>query len=81
MPHAARALLQMMAMTSNVEASPFVSLNSHLEDIARAGGQRYENLLILATGLHQYTQTKLSLDYLKQCFAMVCRNMTACAIL
>lgn len=78
MPHAARALLQMMAFTPNVSDSPFVGLNSHLEDIARAGGERYENLLILATGIHQYTQSKLSLDYVKQCFAMVCRQGLPC---
>jgi len=76
MPHAARALLQMMAATSSIEESPFNGLNSHLDDIARAGGEQYENLLILVAGIHQYTQTKLSLDYLKQCFAMVCRTTT-----
>jgi len=80
MPHAARALLQMMALTSNVEDSPFAGLDAHLNDIARVGGERYENLLILATGIHQYTQTKLSLDYLKQCFAMVCEKVTTCTI-
>ena len=72
MPHAARALLQMMAAASpSLDDSPFNGLHSHLDDIAKAGGEQYENLLILTTGIHQYTQTKLGLDYLKQCFATV----------
>lgn len=72
MPHAARALLQIMAASPNVDESPFKGMESHLDDIAKAGGEQYENLLVLCTGLHQYSQTKLSLQYLQQCFAMVC---------
>jgi len=61
----------MMALTPSVDDSPFKGLNSHLDDIAKAGGEQYENLLVLVTGIHQYSQTKLPLGYLHQCLAMV----------
>jgi len=61
----------MMALTPSVDDSPFKGLNSHLDDIAKAGGEPYGNLLVLATGIHQYSQTKLGLAYLHQCLAMV----------
>ena len=67
----------MMALTPSVDDSPFKGLNSHLDDIAKAGGEQYENLLVLVTGIHQYSQTKLPLPYLQQCLAMVrlsCRH-------
>jgi len=61
----------MIALTPSVDDSPFKGLNSHLDDISKAGGEQYENLLVLATGIHQYSQTKLTPAYLHQCLAMV----------
>lgn len=47
-------------------------MDSHLDDIAKVGGERYARLQIMSTGIFNYTGTKLSLTYVQQCLAMVC---------
>lgn len=72
LPNAARLVLQMMYLAASTQENPFADLSSHLDEITEAGGERYENLRVLGTGVHQYAGKPLRIDTVYNFFAIVC---------
>ncbi|KAI9669035.1 MAG: hypothetical protein M1831_000627 [Alyxoria varia] len=64
----------MIQLTPSVDTSPFKDLQSHLEHIVRAGGQRAESLEALAMGTYHYCRTDLGLDYVRHCMSWILTN-------
>jgi len=61
----------MLQLGSGGKESCLKDMKSHLQQIASHGGERYETLLVLSTGIHNYSGTQLGLDLVQQCFALV----------
>ena len=61
----------MLQLSTSSNESPFQNMQSHLDEILRRGGERSETLLVLSLGIHQYSGTKLPIEFVQMLFALV----------
>ena len=61
----------MLQESEGQDTSPYSGMKSHLPTILELGGERSENLLVLSTGIHNYSGTKLGLEFVQHLFALV----------
>lgn len=74
LPNAARAVLRMLNIMQSPRAQHLVEMNSHLNEITRNGGERAETLLVMSTGIHEYSGTTLGVEIVQELFARVLTN-------
>lgn len=72
LPNTARAALQMLQLRTNGLSESLDRMESHLDDILKDNrGSRRQNLLFLSEGIKEYSGTKESMAYVRQCVALV----------
>lgn len=72
LPNIARAALQMLQLEASDSSALLESMQSHLSSISRdEGGERWEKVMLLSTGIHAYSGMKRSIEYVQQCVAVV----------
>ena len=74
LPNAARAVLRMLQIAAGPFGRELRQMKSHLNTITKNGGQRAENLLVLSTGIHEYSGTPFGIEFVQEMFALVLTN-------
>ena len=74
LPNAARAVLDMLGIATRPNGRHLREMKSHLNTITAKGGERAETLLVLSTGIHEYSGTPLGIEHVQNMFALVLTN-------
>ena len=74
LPNASRAILRMLQLATGPSSRALLDMKSHLNKITARGGQRAEYLLVMSTGIHEYSGTPFGIEYVQNFFAIVLTN-------
>ncbi|KAL9049757.1 MAG: hypothetical protein Q9162_007047 [Coniocarpon cinnabarinum] len=75
LPNAARAVLRMLHLAANGQSKiALMDMKSHLSTIMARGGERLEHVLVLSTGIHEYSGTPFGMEHVQNFFAVVLTN-------